>query len=86
MITSLSAIEIRMISNQANSATSDFHSPLIGGELSDFSSDGLDGKVSEFDGEKDDALQLLLAFGPAFARESRFWKSFVYSGLLGAAM
>ena len=38
------------------------------------------------DPEKDDALQLLLAFGPAFAREKRFWKSFVYSFLLGGVM
>ena len=38
------------------------------------------------DDEKEDALQLLLAFGPAFARESRFWKSFTYSFLLGGIM
>lgn len=64
----------------------DFSSPLIGGELSDFSTDQNSDEENEFDEERDDALQLLLAFGPAFARETRFWKSFVYSGLLGAAM
>ena len=42
--------------------------------------------VKAYDFEKDDAMQLLLAFGPAFAREARFWKSFVYSFVLGGVM
>ncbi len=36
--------------------------------------------------EKHDALQLLLAFGPAFARNRRFYKSLAYALLLGSIM
>ena len=34
--------------------------------------------------EREDALQILQVFGPAFARSTRFWKSAFYSLLLGA--
>jgi len=35
--------------------------------------------------EREDALQLLQVFGPAFARSGRFWRSTFYCVLLGVA-
>ena len=33
--------------------------------------------------ERDDALQILLAFGPAFARSGKFWRAASYAAILG---
>ena len=46
------------------------------------SNDSLD--LSQIEAERQDALEILLAFGPAFARSGKFWRSAFYSLLLGA--